>query len=108
MKAKLIRVIPSDVAWYFTEYEYECIKCKAHYFRKQHSNRINPYCCTCNAEITRERQKINAKRSEQRKINKVLKEIRTEIASNCNENMDRNEGIYIAIKIIDKHIGGKE
>ena len=108
MEAKLIRVIPSDVAWYFTQYEYECIKCGAHYTRKQHNNRINPYCCTCNAEITKERQKINAKRCEQRKINKVLEDIKAEIEQAYFHKQISTRSRKIFMDAIDKHIGGKE
>ena len=34
----------------------------------------------------------------------VLQEIRTEIDNHCSDNRDRNDGLYIAMKIIDKHI----
>lgn len=35
---------------------------------------------------------------------RVLQEIRQEIDSHCSDNRDRNDGLYIAMKIIDKHI----
>jgi len=38
----------------------------------------------------------------------VLDKIRAEIDSHCSDNRDRNDGLYIAMKIIDKHISGKE
>ena len=34
----------------------------------------------------------------------ALQEIRQEIDSHCSDNRDRNDGLYIAMKIIDKHI----
>ena len=36
----------------------------------------------------------------------VLQEIRAEIDSYCSDNRDRNDGLYIAMKIIDKHLPG--
>lgn len=33
----------------------------------------------------------------------VLDKIRSEIDSHCSENRDRNDGLYIAMKIIDKY-----
>lgn len=36
--------------------------------------------------------------------NKVLDKIRAEIDSHCSDNRDRNDGLYIAMKIIDKYI----
>lgn len=33
-----------------------------------------------------------------------LKQIRDEIDKHCSENRDRNDGLYIAMKIIDKYI----
>lgn len=35
----------------------------------------------------------------------VLDKIRTEIDSYCSDNRDRNDGLYIAMKIIDKYRG---
>lgn len=36
-------------------------------------------------------------------INAVLDKIRAEIDSHCSDNRDRNDGLYIAMKIIDKY-----
>ena len=33
----------------------------------------------------------------------VLEQIRNEIDSHCSDNRDRNDGLYIAMKIIDKY-----
>ena len=33
-----------------------------------------------------------------------LEKIRAEIDSYCSDNRDRNDGLYIAMKIIDKHL----
>ena len=38
-------------------------------------------------------------------INVVLDKIRAEIDSHCSDNRDRNDGLYIAMKIIDKYRG---
>ena len=39
----------------------------------------------------------------------VLDKIRSEIDSHCSENRDRNDGLYIAMKIIDKYMAeGRE
>ena len=35
----------------------------------------------------------------------VLDKIRAEIDSHCGDNRDRNDGLYIAMKIIDKYRG---
>ena len=36
-----------------------------------------------------------------------IEDIKAEIDSHCSENRDRNDGLYIAMKIIDKHIKGE-
>ena len=36
----------------------------------------------------------------------ALQEIRAEIDSYCSDNRDRNDGLYIAMRIIDKHLPG--
>ena len=36
-------------------------------------------------------------------VNAVLDKIRAEIDSHCSDNRDRNDGLYIAMKIIDKY-----
>lgn len=38
-----------------------------------------------------------------KEINEVLDKIRAEIDSHCSDNRDRNDGLYIAMKIIDKY-----
>ena len=38
-----------------------------------------------------------------KEINAVLGKIRVEIDSHCSDNRDRNDGLYIAMKIIDKY-----
>ena len=37
----------------------------------------------------------------------ILDKIRAEIDSHCSDNRDRNDGLYIAMKIIDKYIAEK-
>ena len=108
MKAKLIREIPQreGLPYYFKTYEYECIDCGQHYTRKRCDNRINPYCSTCARKHDKEKQKEQRARKEQKIINRVLEQIRCEIDSYCSENRDRNDGLYIVMKIIDKHIKG--
>ena len=39
------------------------------------------------------------------RLYRELEKIRAEIDSYCSDNRDRNDGLYIAMKIIDKHIG---
>lgn len=34
----------------------------------------------------------------------ILEDIRAEIDSYCSDNRDRNDGLYIAMRIIDKHL----
>ena len=38
-------------------------------------------------------------------LDEQLKDIRAKIDSHCSDNRDRNDGLYIAMKIIDQHIG---
>lgn len=38
----------------------------------------------------------------------ILDKIRAEIDSHCSDNRDRNDGLYIAMKIIDRYIAIKE
>ena len=38
----------------------------------------------------------------------VLDKIRAEIDSHCSDNRDRNDGLYIAMKIIDKYRESKD
>lgn len=45
---------------------------------------------------------------EKEHINNLLDKIRAEIDSYCSGNRDRNDGLYIAMKIIDKYKGDKE
>ena len=35
-----------------------------------------------------------------------IEDIKAEIDEHCSDNRDRNDGLYIAMKIIDKHIKG--
>ena len=44
IRAKLVRKYENDVAWYFDEYELECIECGAHYMSGRYNSRTNPYC----------------------------------------------------------------
>lgn len=39
-------------------------------------------------------------------ILRSIEDIKAEIDKHCSDNRDRNDGLYIAMKIIDKHIGG--
>ena len=38
-------------------------------------------------------------------LESVIEDIKAEIDKHCSDNRDRNDGLYIAMKIIDKHIG---
>lgn len=38
-----------------------------------------------------------------RRDSRLLQEIRQEIDKHCSDNRDRNDGLYIAMKIIDKY-----
>lgn len=37
----------------------------------------------------------------------VIDDIKTEIDSYCSDNRDRNDGLYIAMRVIDKHTKGE-
>ena len=45
---------------------------------------------------------------EQEPKSDVFEKIRAEIDSHCSDNRDRNDGLYIAMKIIDKYRGESE
>lgn len=47
--------------------------------------------------------KVAIKALEQEPKAEVLDKIRAEIDSHCSDNRDRNDGLYIAMKIIDKY-----
>ena len=47
-------------------------------------------------------------RTASRLVDDVLYKIRAEIDSHCSDNRDRNDGLYIAMKIIDKYRAGSE
>ena len=57
IRAKLVRKYENDVAWYFDEYELECIECGAHYMSGRYNSRTNPYCPICRRKHERDRQK---------------------------------------------------
>lgn len=106
MDAKLIRVIleKDNDPIYYREYEYECIRCGAHFFRHTCNDRINPYCAKC----CRENERIKARvRAEQKKHEIILDElcqIRKKISElqAPTEWAEREKGAVLYI--IDKHI----
>ena len=119
MRAKLIRKIPAgkdrhgnQLPYYFTRYELECIDCGAHYFNGSFDRRTNPYCSNCRARYNKEKQKEGSKRHQQKLINNVLAEIKTEIDERYEvvkkDNLYVAEGLSMAWDIIDKHTSGKE
>lgn len=68
-KAKLVRKIESGKAWYFDDYEYECIDCGEHFTRHRYDRRIRPYCAECSIRHERERARQRNKEKElQKKI----------------------------------------
>lgn len=110
MKAKLVREIPQreGLPYYFKTYEYECIECGEHYTRHQYNKRITPYCCKCNAKYEKQKQKERVVRHEQKIINMVLDQIRSEIASLPTNNVSRKFAFdvidkYRIVEIIDKY-----
>lgn len=106
MEAKLIRVIevPPNRSWYFKQYEYECIRCGTHFFRKACNDRINPYCAKCYKENERIKQRERNERKKQDLILDELCQIRKEISElqAPTEWAEREKGA--ALYIIDKHI----
>ena len=110
-EAKLIRVIeaPPNRSWYFREYEYECIRCGTHFFRKRYDRRINPYCAKCCKE--NERQKRLSKSIQTKKqievhiLKKVKKDIYNMRDTDClMKYVDPYTVANVCIEIVDKYI----
>ena len=75
MENKFIRERPNPYGlWYLREYEYECVKCGAHYIMHQHSKRISPYCGKCHREITDARVKARAEQRKKEMIEEAIRE----------------------------------
>ena len=106
MDAKLIRVRleKDNDPIYYREYEYECIRCGAHFFRHTCNDRINPYCGKCCRENERIKAKVKKEQKKQEIIIDELCQIRKEMqevkaSSHCTEVM-KMEMLFI----IDKHL----
>ena len=106
MDAKLIRVIPEGEGrpFYFREYEYECIRCGAHFFRHTCNDRINPYCAKCCRENERIKARVRAEQKKQEIIIDELYQIRKEMQG-VETTSQWTEYIKMEMLfIIDKHI----
>lgn len=81
MDAKLIRVIPEkdNDPFYYREYEYECIRCGAHFFRHTCNDRINPYCGKCSRENERIKRRFKIEQKKKDIQNEVLYQLRKDI-----------------------------
>ena len=81
LKAKLIRIVPEPEHsnYSFRRYEYECVDCGKHYFRKQNHERISPYCYDCQRKHITEKHNKKLVLEEQQRISQVLEDIKSEI-----------------------------
>lgn len=81
LKAKLIRIVPEPEHsnYSFKRYEYECVDCGKHYFRKQNHERISPYCYDCQRKHITEKHNKKLILEEQQRISQVLEDIKSEI-----------------------------
>ena len=116
--AKLIREEITEHG--FTCYWFECSDCGNEYFKWTNNKRTSCYCIDCYNKRQQALTKIREQRKHQDAINKVLKEIRAEIAKDLEntendyqemgEHMDLGItiGLQMALDTIDKHISGKE
>ena len=112
LRAKLIRVIPQPegLPYYFRQFEFECIECGEHYFRKKCDERTTPYCCDCHRKHDKEKNARNRALKEQQRINQELKKILDEIKEVYDDVDDVcvKNGLNISKRIIKEHIKGKE
>ena len=112
--AKLIREEITEHG--FTCYWFECFDCGNEYFKWTNNKRTSCYCPDCYNKRQQALTKIREQRKHQEAINKVLKEIRAEIAKDLEntendyqemgEHMDLGItiGLQMALDTIDKHI----
>lgn len=112
--AKLIREEITEHG--FTCYWFECSDCGNEYFKWTNNKRTSCYCTDCYNKRQQALTKIREQRKHQEAINKVLKEIRAEIAKDLEntendyqetgEHMDLGItiGLQMALDTIDKHI----
>ena len=112
--AKLIRKEKTEHG--FTCYWFECSDCGNEYFKWTNNKRTSCYCTDCYNKRQRELTKKREQRKYQEAINKVLKEIRAEIAKDLenteNDYQEMGEhmdlgcvlGLEMALETIDKHI----
>lgn len=104
-KAKLVREIPQreGLPWYFRDYELECIDCGEHYTSGRYDSRTSPYCWKCKRIHDKEKAKERAEHKKQAEINEVLDKIIDEIRMYYTGNDTRNNGLDIAIRVIEDY-----
>ena len=112
MRVKLIRKIPArkGLPYWFDEYEFECIECGNHYFRKKCDNRTTPYCCDCSRKHEKEKRIEYKARKEKNIITTELNNIKTEIEELKHHypmGHDYELALNECVKVIDNHISGK-
>ena len=110
MEAKLVRVIKEapDRAWYFREYEYECIRCGTHFFRKTCNRRINPYCAKCCRENEKVKRISKAIQTKKQIEVDILEKVKNDIYHMRADCLMKNVNPYtvadVCIEIVDKYI----
>ncbi len=76
--AKLVNATIRE-PFYFSTYEYECIKCGKHFTRATYNSRINPYCGECSRERDRIANKARARKKKYEMTIKYLEDIETQL-----------------------------
>lgn len=102
MRAKLVKKIPQreGLSYYFREFEFECIDCGAHYFRKRCDARTSPYCSACQRKHDKEKQDERKVRKERELIVSAIDDIRAEIDNALSDGMIHKKTV---LGIIDKY-----
>lgn len=90
IKAKLVRKIKSDVAWYFDKYELECIECGTHYINGRYDNRTCPYCPDCRQK----HDKIRTQKNKEKKRKELDMAIRNKAIDDFIKECDKFCGYY--------------
>lgn len=109
--AKLIREEITEHG--FTCYWFECSDCGNEYFKWTNNKRTSCYCIDCYNKRQQALTKIREQRKHQDAINKVLEDIKAEIAEKVSHyehfsSSNTANGLNMALKIIDKHISREE
>lgn len=76
--AKLVNATIRE-PFYFSTYEYECIKCGKHFTRATYNSRISPYCADCCREFDRIKNRARARKKQYETTIKYLEDIEIQL-----------------------------